>query len=46
MPKKQTKKSALKKFLVAYNVFEIFTSAELMGISCKAKNKTLIIFPL
>ena len=46
MPKKQTKKSALKKFLVAYNVSEIFTSAEHMGISCNAKNKTLLIFAL
>ena len=34
MPEKQTNKSMLKKFLVSYDVFVIFTSAEQMEISC------------
>ena len=46
MPEKQTKKSALKKFLISYDVFEIFTPVEHKKISCEAKNKSLIMFIL
>ena len=46
MPKKQTKKSASKKFLIPYDVFAIFTSVERIKISCEAKNKYLIMFTL
>ena len=42
MPKKQIKKSFLKKFLVSYNVFAIFTPVEYMEILCEAKNKAQI----
>ena len=42
MPKKQTKKSAMKKFLVSYDVFAIFTSVEHMELSLEAKNKSLL----
>ena len=34
-PEKQTKKSALKKFLVSYDVFAIFTSVKHREISCE-----------
>ena len=34
--KKQTKKSGLKKFLVSYDVFTIFTTAKHREISCEA----------
>ena len=37
VPKKQTKKSALKKFLFTYDIFAIFTSVERMKISFEAK---------
>ena len=40
--KKQTKKSSLKKFLICYNVFAIFTSVEHMEIPCETKNITQI----
>ena len=34
MPEKQTEKSVLEKFLVSYDVFVIFTSAEQTEILC------------
>ena len=37
MPEKQPKKSALKKFLVSYYVFTIFTSVEHTEIPCERK---------
>ena len=37
-PKKQTKQTALKKFLVSYDVFAIFTSVKHKEIPCEAKN--------
>ena len=40
--RKTKKKSALKTFLVSYDVFAIFASVEHMEIPCKAKNKTEI----
>ena len=36
--RKTNKKSALKTFLVSYDVFAIFTSVEHIEISCEAKN--------
>ena len=36
-PKKQTKNSALKKFLVSYDVFAIFTSVKHKEIPCEVK---------
>ena len=39
-PKNQTKKSALKKFLVSYGVFTVFTSVKDREIPCEAKNTT------
>ena len=36
-PEKQTKKSALKKFLIAYDVFIIFTAAKYREIPCEAE---------
>ena len=38
--KKKKKKSAMKKFLVSYDVFAIFTSVKHKEIPCEAKNKT------
>ena len=46
MPGKQTEKSSMKKFIVFYDAFAIFTLVEHMEIYCKAKNKSLIIFTL
>ena len=46
MPKKQQKKSALKKFLVSYDGFAIFVSVEDMEISCEGRNESLIMFTL
>ena len=40
--RKTKKKSALKLFLVSYDVFAIFTSVEYMEIPCETKNKTEI----
>ena len=40
--RKTKKKSALKTFLLSYDVFAIFTSVEHMKIPCEAKNKTEI----
>ena len=40
--RKTNKQSALKNFLVSYDVFAIFTSVEYMEISYEAKNKTQI----
>ena len=37
---KKTKKSALKKFLVSYDVFAIFTSVKYKEIPCEARNGT------
>ena len=37
MPKKDTKKAVLKKFLVSYDVFSIFILVEHMVTTCKAK---------
>ena len=42
MPEKQTKKPVLKKFLVSYDVFAIFTSVEHMEIPCEVINKSLM----
>ena len=36
-PEKQTKNSDLKKFLVPYNVFAIFTAVKHRKIPCEAK---------
>ena len=44
MPKKQTKKSAIKNCLVPYDIFAIFTLVEHKETSCEAKNKSLIMF--
>ena len=40
--KPKRRKSSLKKFLVSYDVFAIFTSAEHMEIFSEAKNETHI----
>ena len=46
MPEKQTKKAVLKKFLVSYDDFAIFTLVEHMETSQEGKNKSLIMFTL
>ena len=38
--KKQTKKSALKKFLFSCNIFAMFTPVRHKEISCEAENET------
>ena len=38
---KQTKKSALEKFLVSYDVFAMFTLVEHIEIPCEAKIKQI-----
>ena len=37
-PEKQTKKSSLKKFLVSYNIFAIYTAVKHREILCEKKN--------
>ena len=43
-PEKQTKKSALKKFLISYDVFTIFTAVKHREIPCEVKMQHRHIF--